>query len=310
MKKTPRRSSTDETDISRAAAEWFARLLDEPNPAAHQQFRAWLLEDERHARAYAEFERLWSGAGLVGESGRASSLSRRTMLKGGGLVIVAGGAGFAGLTLLRSFGDYSTGTGETKTVTLPDGTRIELSPQTAFSIDFSEKARRVRLMRGEIFVSVVADPSRPFAVETDDLRATALGTQYSVAIEPEGTSVFVTQHAVEVTAAGRREILNEGQSLSYRKGRLSDPVETDIETRLAWRSGKLVFLSAPFGKVIADIERWRRGKIVLMDPELADRPVTLIVDVKRSDRILDTLQLGLPVRIVTVSPWLALVYTR
>ncbi|GAA4167085.1 FecR family protein [Shinella granuli] len=312
MEKESRTGETSESEaaISTAAAEWFARLLDAPSAADHQRFRAWLLADERHGHAYCELERLWTGAGLAGEPGSTTGVSRRTVLKGAGLALIAAGTGLTALRLTRPFGDHATGTGETATVKLADGTRVELSPRTTFSIDFSETARRVRLQEGEIFVDVAADAARPFTIEAGDLRATALGTEYSVAIAPEETSVLVTKHAVEVSAGGRSLILDEGQSLSYSEGRLSEPGDADTQARLAWRRGQLVFLSTPFSKVVEDIGRWRQGKIVVMDRQLARQPVTLIVDVKRSDRILETMELGLPIRVVPLSPWLTLIYRR
>lgn len=47
-----------------------------------------------------------------------------------------------------------------------------------------------------------------------------------------------------------------------------------------------------------------------MDERLAQSRVTIIVDVKRSDTILDTLALGLPIKVQTLSPWLTFIYPR
>jgi transmembrane sensor len=88
------------------------------------------------------------------------------------------------------------------------------------------------------------------------------------------------------------------------------PVKADVETQLSWRSGKLVFLSTPFRDVVSSLSRWRTGKIIVMDERLAQSRVTIIVDVKRSDTTLDTLALGLPIKVQTLSPWLTFIYPR
>ena len=50
--------------------------------------------------------------------------------------------------------------------------------------------------------------------------------------------------------------------------------------------------------------------MIVMDSALARRPVTVIVDVRRAGNILETLEHGLPIRVDTYSPWLALIYPR
>uniref|UniRef100_UPI00310109B1 DUF4880 domain-containing protein n=1 Tax=Neorhizobium sp. EC2-8 TaxID=3129230 RepID=UPI00310109B1 len=128
MEEAPDSRRQTEDEISRRAAEWFALLLDGRETASDRQgLREWLLADERHAKAYADLERLWSGAGIVHDLGNPSRASRRTVLKTGGAAIVLGGAVWGGMRLLSPVGDYSTGTGETATVRLPDGSVATLS---------------------------------------------------------------------------------------------------------------------------------------------------------------------------------------
>jgi len=297
--------------ISREAAEWFALLLDgQERETDRQRFRKWLLADERHAGAYAELERLWSGAGMVQNRPTTSNPSRRTALKTGGVAVLLLAAGYGSFRMSGPSADYSTGTGETATFTLPDGSTAMLSTRSALSIDFSPGHRRVVLERGEAFFDVAPDPRRPFTVDAADLSATALGTAYSVGFRDDGIEVTVTKHAVNVSNGKSSQRLGEGETLIYRNGGLSRPVATDVETQLSWRTGKLVFLSTPLRDVVTSLSRWRTGKIVIMDDRLARSPVTIIVDVKRSGAILDTLALGLPITIRNLSPWLTLIYPK
>jgi transmembrane sensor len=310
MQEAPDGRRQTEDEISRRAAEWFALLLDGSETASDRQgLREWLLADERHAKAYSDLERLWSGAGIVHDLGKAPSPSRRTVLKTGGAAMVLAGAVWGSMRLLGPAA-YSTGTGETASVTLPDGSVATLSTRTALTLDFDAERRRIILGKGEAFFKVAPDASRPFVVEASDLFSTALGTAFSVGFQEDGIAVTVTEHAVSVSTGDKFQRVEQGQSLIYRDGRMSVPLRTDVETQLSWRSGKLVFLSTPFRDVISSLSRWRTGKIIVMDERLAQSPVTIIVDVKRSDTILDTLALGLPIKVQNLSPWLTFIYPR
>ena len=311
MEEAPDGHRQAEDEISRRAAEWFALLLDGSETASdRQRLREWLLADERHAKAYSDLERLWSGAGIVHDLGKARSPSRRTVLKTGGAAVVLAGAVWGSMRLLGPAAAYSTGTGETASVTLPDGSVATLSTRTALALNFDAERRWVVLEKGEAFFQVAPDPSRPFVVEASDLFSTALGTAFSVGFQEDGIAVTVTEHAVSVSTRDKFQRVEQGQSLIYRNGRMSVPVKADVETQLSWRSGKLVFLSTPFRDVVSSLSRWRTGKIIVMDDRLAQSRVTIIVDVKRSDTILDTLALGLPIKVQTLSPWLTFIYPR
>lgn len=297
--------------VSRQAAEWFAKLLDgDTAKAEFVAFRAWLQQDPSHAEAYADLERLWAEAGMAPGLEEKASPPRRALLKGAGAAVVLAGAGLAGFRYLMPAGDYRTGVGETLAVDLADGSRMELSTSTAVSIEFSRQARHVRLLWGEAYFTVAADPLRPFTVAAGEVTTRALGTAFSVAVEHDGVIVSVSEHAVLVEAGSDAIEVEAGQTVSYSNRRLSRPDEADMEARLAWRRGQLVFISTPFGDVVAALNRWRRGRMIVMDDNLARRPVTVIVDARRAETFLETLERSLPVRIDTYSPWLALIYPR
>lgn len=305
--------------ISREAAMWFARLLDDKAPEAdYVLFRQWLEADERNAQAYARLERLWAATGSEtfphhkGQPDRDQAdrgTSRRGLLKATSAAILLSGGGLTAWTVLDR-ADYSTGTGELKTVILEDGSRVELSAASAISVDFNAGARRITLHKGEAFFSVVADEIRPFIVQAGDVRATALGTAYSVAITPERTSVAVTEHTVRVDAGGRHVDLGEGDAIDVENGMLGSVGNGEAENRLAWRSRQLVFLARPLSEVIAEVNRWRRGNLMLRDAQLASRRITIVIDLKDIEGIDLTLEQGLPITLTDYTPLITLVSAR
>ncbi len=301
----------DQPDIARQAAEWFALLLDEgASPTDRANFRAWLEQSPSHAKAYAELERLWLGASALPEISPTSSLTRRTVLKSGGALLILAGAGLGTRAYLQAEADHRTGVGETARYALPDGSVVELSTASAISVNFTADGRHIILHQGEGFFTVAPDPGRPFVVSSGVLNSTALGTQFSVAMRENGVTVSVVEHSVRVSAPDQEQDVHEGQSVVFANDRLSLPQSADVETQLSWRDGKLVFISTPFEDIVTTLSNWRRGKMIVMDNALARRPVSIIVDVRRAGSILDNLENGLPIRIASYSPLLTLIYSK
>ncbi|MFK3777668.1 FecR family protein [Agrobacterium sp. NPDC089420] len=300
----------DEAGIGHAAARWFAHFLEPGATAADESaFRRWIEADERHARAYADIERIWLGAGMAPEL--AQPLGRRRLLRNGVAgVLLIGAAGSWAWQAARPAGDYETAIGETRSIVLADGSTVELSTSSAISVDFTPQRRQITLLSGEAFFQVAPDPSRPFSVNAEELVTTALGTAFSVCRSASSVSVSVAEHAVEVAADRSRTAVEAGYSISYRDGVLSLPEATDMEARLAWRQGKLVFISTPLKDVVARLEQWRRGRMIVIGEALGKQPVTMIVDVRRREKIGQILEEGLPVTVTDYSPWLSVIRPR
>jgi transmembrane sensor len=298
--------------VSEEAARWFALMLDGTATADDQaDFHAWLGADPRHASAYEEMERLWAGTGEIPAvkagmtAARAKVTRRRFAVLAGGAVLAA-----AAWTAHRQFGpDFQTGTGERQTVQLPDGSSVQLSTASAISFDFGPEQRNVLLRAGEAFFTVAPDRARPFVVEAAGGRVTALGTAFGVAINDQSVRVAVTRNAVQVAAGSSLVQVKSGLQVTYSSERIDTARPLDAEQELGWREGRLVFVSAPFARVLAALDRWHSGRIVLMDSALADRPVTLIVDVDRTQSMLTAIERALPVRCVNVTPFVTLVFS-
>ncbi len=304
-----RDQKTQASERTHEAATWFALLLDDNTPPEdYERFRAWLLTDERNAQAYARIEQLWSGAALE-PTKTEGARSRRSVLKmTSGIILLAGAGGTAWTLSTRP--DFSTGTGEMRSLTLADGSHVELGAASAISVDFTPSLRRIVLHGGEAYFTVAPDSARPFLVEAGSVKATALGTAYSVSIAPERTTIAVTEHHVRVEAGGRSVDLREGDAIDWEGGRLGDIAKGDADNRLRWRDRQLIFLARPLGEIIAEVNRWRKGRLVIVDRALAARRVTAILDLNDIDDIDTTLQQGLPVSLQNYTSLLTIVSAR
>jgi transmembrane sensor len=171
------------------AARWFAQMSRASvTTEALREFRAW-RRDAANAAAYAQIEATWDTAAALSADPEIAALTAATLrrrppraaaatrrprwplglLAAGamGVAAVAGGLAVVGHP-------YSTGVGEQRLVVLADGSRVRLNTDSAIRVRYGPAERRLRLTRGEAFFEVAHNPDRPFVVEADGARVTAL----------------------------------------------------------------------------------------------------------------------------------------
>jgi transmembrane sensor len=175
--------------------------------------------------------------------------------------------------VLRS--DYSAGTGETKLVTLEDGSQVQLDAQSAIAVHYGASQRRLDLLKGEAWFEAAPDPARPFAVEAAGGTVTALGTAFDVALGKTGALVTVTKHRVSISSGGQNVIVEEGQQSGFgTKSPARAPAAVNAGWITAWRRGKLIVENEPLGEVIAALGRYHHGYVTCLDAAICARRVT------------------------------------
>lgn len=196
----------------------------------------------------------------------------------------------AALVLWRPglFADLRTGVGERRSLTLQDGSKVELAGASALSVDFTAAERRVVLQSGEAFFDVVDDAARPFVVEAADGRVRTQGGAFDIRLASGAATVVVTGRSADVSLAGQPTVnLVMGQEVRYGAGRMGDAREADMARIEAWRRDRLIYLNAPLSDVVADLERYRPGRIVMTDRSLHDIPVTGSFSTRQTDTAID-----------------------
>jgi transmembrane sensor len=98
---------------------------------------------------------------------------------------------------------YMTGVGEQRTLTLNDGSRIELNSETRIQVAYNDGERRINLLDGQALFHVTHDFSRPFIVHTKTTDIRAVGTEFDVYEQVTGTTVSVVEGRVAVIASMR-----------------------------------------------------------------------------------------------------------
>lgn len=296
------------------AVSWLTRLRERNGDAAAEAalrdaFQAWLGADPRHEAAFAEAERLWGRLELPtrrladAENRRLRAVRRhrplRSLAAAAGLIILLGtGLMWRDDIAVRLQSDYTTSIGGRTPVDLADGSRITLNTNTAIAVDMADDVRHVRLFRGEAWFDVAPDAGRPFTVDTPMGAVRVTGTRFNLRIADGKTDVSLAEGRVNLTSnmPGEALILAPGQSARLTAAGISHPEPFDRTAVTAWLRGQFVFYDTPLSSVVAEINRYRPGRIVIAKDALRDLKVSGVFRTDDTDAALraitDTLPLG------------------
>ncbi len=296
----------DEQIIAEASS-WIAQLesgnLSGADLAA---LREWTARSPAHAneiRAIAEL----SGSMQVLtecleflENNQTNSLRKKKYLQPAIVSLAAVFTLFCGFlaysnTLDKSQSDTMsliTQKGESRTLTLSDGSSIHANTNSEIRVVYSQAARKVELLRGEALFKVAHAPERPFTVVAGDFKSEALGTSFSVKLNKYRTELSVVEGVVAFSKIGtnievenlkqpaEQLVLNAGQTISTSNVKLKEAslsvaqisilTDKDIVRRLSWTEGLLEFSDTPLHEVVSEVNRYVHTPISIVDEDLND----------------------------------------
>ncbi len=311
---TKRKSDSGHGNARGAAADWWVRGRAGPlSPEEQAAFEGWRASPA-NAAAYDNISRMCGHLASLPAPRRAE---RRIFASRGFWLGIAAPLAAASIALFLQFddlstflrSDYSAGTGETKLVTLEDGSRAHLNAQSAIAVHYGASQRRLDLLKGEAWFEVAPDPARPFVVETAGGTITALGTAFDVALESTGALVAVTKHRVSISSGGRTVIVEEGQESTLARGfPARAPAAVNPAWVTAWRRGKLIVENEPLGAVIAALGRYHHGYVACLYSAICARRVTGVFGTDDPLESLDEIEKSLGLRSTTFTRFLAVLH--
>ena len=200
----------------------------------------------------------------------------------------------------------TTERGERRSVTLTDGSVLQIDPDTELHVRFAKTARDLTLDRGRAVFRVAKDPGRPFSVKAGETTVRAVGTSFGVERSRAGVRVTVSEGKVAVlsgsnplatTLLGARQSSNKGenqslppktrnqvfltanQQITVEQAGSAEPVRTvDSDRELAWARGQLVFEKQSVAAVVADFNHYNQLQLRVADAALANRIVSGVFD--------------------------------
>ena len=270
------------------AALWAARLDGSAiSEAERSALVGWLAEDPARPALLSEFRRMSAeldaqlpalvAAGAVAMPAtppRAFRWSRRAFA-GLALATAAAAALVVWLALpAQGIRTVTTPARQRDSLTLSDGSQVELNAGTSLSIETTRTERHVRLGEGEAYFVVRKDRSLPFVVDTPAGFVRVTGTIFDVRAESAGElDVTVVEGAVQVqlspAASGARPssaTLRAGDLLSARAGAIASltPLSASaLDAALAWRRGMVDFDGVPIRELAERYARYNGSKITV-----------------------------------------------
>lgn len=293
--------------IEREAHDWVVRFASgEAMPTDLHEGKLWCERSPAHATAFAKASRLWDGlkpdvfSDVPHSRSRvgARPLTRRVML-GGAIAASAAGAVYVGrhppLGLWPSWSelaaDYRTETGEQRRISLADSVSVDMNTQTGIAVgQAASDAVQIELISGEAVIATMPAAWKAVVVTSGDGRVSATRAKFN--LSNDGYSVCVTclDGDVQVTHQTAAVSLTAGQQVTYDRDGLRAIVASDPAAVTAWQEGRLVFRATPLTDVITQVNRYRRGRIILMNAGLGTKLFSAVFHIRNVDSVVGQIE--------------------
>lgn len=268
-------------DIEARAAAWIVARRDRDGWSEENQreLDAWLAQSPTHMVAYLRLDAAWHRADWLGVLRRPDSnpeTPRRTLplftkiIAASVVATVIGLGAYAALSIPREQ-TYATPLGGHRTVTLADGSQVELNTDTVLRTVVGAHRRTAWLDRGEAYFQIAHDPDHPFVVMAGDRRVTVLGTKFLVRSETDQFEVAVVEGRVRFDAGNRRQsqiaLLNAGDVAIATPTKMFLPKKSirALTNELGWRRGLLIFDNTTLADATNQFNRYNDKKLLVVD---------------------------------------------
>jgi transmembrane sensor len=300
------------------AAAWFVDFrADDLDPSGRERFRHWLQRSPEHIQAYLEiagtYAELPEPEGILDtrelianarssadgnvvafcsdktEKGESTRMTNRKVVPGKGRLALAASVvlalSAAAVWLHIQRGTYSTEIGEQRTLTLADGSTVELNSRSRIRVRYADHERHIDLLEGQALFTVAKNKSRPFIVQGGATQVRAVGTQFDVYQRQTGTTVTVIEGTVAVRpgssdvhdpreTAAQSLLLIAGEQLIVTPKLAHKSEHPSVVAATAWTQHQLVFDDVPLTEVAAEFNRYNTRAIIIDQPELTSFHIT------------------------------------
>ncbi len=294
----------------REATAWMSKLDRGLSNAEEQALRIWMNENSDNANLFLEVVNVWDKMTTLSHLSDLFPEPKRRKpwepgLAAAAAAVVVFSVGFWAYIGLQMPSDlpvnevqstdtvYETAIGEQSSVVLADGSRFVLNTNSQLRVRYTPHQRILSLVRGEVHVEVAGDASRPLSVVAGNNIVQAVGTAFDVKITSENSiQVVVTEGKVFIglrptpsnplaepsTPVLPPTSLTVSQGEEIELGSLDAKVESvspeDIEVRLSWREGNLIFRGETLESAMDEIGRYTTVEFVFVHESLKHEVIT------------------------------------
>ncbi|MDC7694343.1 FecR domain-containing protein [Asticcacaulis sp. DXS10W] len=322
-------SHTPATEIEDEALAWVLRVHgDEVRDADIEALTLWQAQSDAHLAAYDRAERLWLLTSPISDveprpdvpnptaenvikfsdftrrsqPSKAPAIKTSWVAAAAACLVLALGVPVYLTTRPVKPEIYETQRGETRWVSLKDGSRVHLNSDTRLSVRMARNERRLTLEKGELALTVVHDANKPFRVEAGQTALWDVGTEFNVLRHAGRVSVTVKSGAVSVTPATAKvmdlnTVLRPGdqavvdEASGHIRRQTVDPAQV-----LAWQDGHVVYVDRPLTEVAEDLGRYF-DRPLKVDKGAEKIRLTAVLPIDSEASVVSRLQAFAPIRV-------------
>lgn len=290
------------TNLQEEADCWALELALNPGDAMlRRELALWCQQSDQHQHAWEKACLQWQSSqqdmqNLFKQSQpkRLPSTQRRWFL-GAGLSAACGiavwGLSPLGLNVVQSWeqwkADYATLTGERKVLQLAQHLTVQLNTRSALSVEQSAGRISLILHSGELAVQThnqwcdLHTGTSQIQLFNSDLEVRQFHKQHLL--------VQCRQGWAQVQWEGRAYALQAGQAAHFRSGQAVQ-INSEQSVGSSWREGMLVFHEQPLQSVIDEVNRYRPGRVVLLNQDYAQRRFSANLHIENVDVFIEQLK--------------------
>ncbi|WP_219736826.1 DUF4880 domain-containing protein [Pseudomonas sp. GW456-12-1-14-TSB6] len=285
--------------VAEQAVHWLLEMQQgQLSPRQQQAWQQWIDAHSEHRRAWEHIQRVNSRLrGLSSPLAHAAlnapkSGSRRQALK----LLMILGAGSAVTWSMREhnplpslLADYRSPIGQRRKISLGADGQLQLNTASAADV---RGDGLIRLLEGEMLLTA----TQSFEVQTAQGLLKTQGARINVRQFADRTQVALFEGRVELNAPSRAPmLLPVARQLSFSTTGVSVAKPLDANSG-AWADGMLVAAHMRLGDFLDELGRYRRGQLNC-DAKVADLLISGTYPLDDSERILDLLEISLPVKV-------------
>ncbi|WP_095079032.1 FecR family protein [Pseudomonas sp. Irchel s3h17] len=268
--------------VTDAAAHWCMRLHSNDCTAAERQaFERWRDAHPLHAVEYEAMLEIWEVSEHLPRAQNLPHTAQRAPRPGWRPLAIAAAVSLLALPLAAFSGwqmgwlpnayEHFEAQNTLRTVTLGDGSQVELNLGTELTYSNYKDQRRVTLNKGEAFFRVSHDTLHPFVVKAADGQVRVTGTRFNVWKYQDQVRVTLVEGSVLVTSndalGGDGLRLDPGMQARYKSGDYQPQISQAYadDSSLAWRNGKLVIDNLALNEALPLINRYLGTPVMVAD---------------------------------------------
>lgn len=300
-------------DRDAMARSWVVRLKSgEATQSDVDMLLSWRAQHAENEGAFRQAVRLWEQLGPALAGGTALPVanqdpSRRWFLGGGVAMAAVVAVGLVPLAAPVPAGarEYRTGKGERRQVRLEPEVGAELNTDSRLLFWADAVSPRVELSHGEALISATCDPGRQLIATAKDVEVRARVARFSMRSEGGLMRVACLDGRIEVVSPEGVTTVEAGTSFDFGAGSVRSTPRDVAESGAAWQRDLFLFKDRPAGEVVAELNRYRPGRVYLLGGR-NDVRISGVIHLERADFAVDHIARSLGMKVTRLPGGIAI----